>query len=169
MQYLNNSNGHNFFITPTFPEEIIETIFYLKSNKATGPYSIPTEIIDLIKINIAEPLTKLINVSFANALYFGNLKVSKAIPVFKNKGTLLDCSNYRPISLLSNINKIIEKLMHKRLYSFLCKYNCIYINHLGFRKHHSKIHALIGITEHIRYALDNNDIACGISIDPQTQ
>ena len=68
--------------------------------------------------------------------------------------------------------------MHKRLYSFLCKYNCIYINQLGFRKHHSTIHALIGITEHIHYALigitehihyalDNNDIACGIFIDLQ--
>ena len=88
-----------------------------------------------MKINIAEPLTKLINVSFANSLYFENLKVSKVIPVFKNKGTL-------------NINKIIEKLMHKRLYSFLCKYNCVYMNQLAFRKHHSTIHALIGITEH---------------------
>ena len=57
--------------------------------------------------------------------------------------------------------------MHKRLYSLLCKYNCIYINQLRFRKHHSTIHALIGITEHIRYALDNNDIACGIFIDLQ--
>ena len=143
-------------VTPTFPEEIIETIKDLKSNIAAGPYSIPTEIIDLIQINIAEPLTKLINVSIANALYFENLKDSKAIPVFQTKGTLLDCNNYRPISLLSNINKIIEKLMHKRIYSFLCKYNCIYIK-LGFRKHHSTIHAHIGITEHIRYALDNND------------
>ena len=115
MKYLNNSNENIFFITPTFPEEVIETINDLKSNKATGPYIIPTEIIDLIKINIAEPLTKLINVSFANALYFENLKVSKAIPVFKNKGMLLDCSNCRPFSLLSNINIIIEKLMHKKL------------------------------------------------------
>ena len=57
--------------------------------------------------------------------------------------------------------------MHKRLYSFLCKYNCIYINQLGFRKHHSTIHDRIGITEHIRYALDNNDITCGILIDLQ--
>ena len=54
MQYLNNSYEHTFFITPTFPEETIKTINDLESNKATGPYSIPTEIIDLIKINIAE-------------------------------------------------------------------------------------------------------------------
>ena len=89
MQYLNNSDEYNFFITSTFPKEIIGTINDLKSNKATGPYSIPTEILDLIKINIVEPLTKLINVSSANALYFENLKVPKAIPVFKNKGTSL--------------------------------------------------------------------------------
>ena len=48
MQYFDNSNEHNFIITPTFPEEIIETINDLKSNKATSPYSIPTEIIDMI-------------------------------------------------------------------------------------------------------------------------
>ena len=43
-----------------------------------------------------------------------NLKISKVIPVFKDKGNYLECNNYKPISLLSNINKIIEKLMHER-------------------------------------------------------
>ena len=167
MKYLSNINDDNFFIIPTHPVEIIETINDLNSNKSTGPNSIPNEIIDLIKINIADPLSKIVNLSFVNALYFDNLKVSKAIPVFKDKGSLLDCSNYRPISLLSNINKIFEKLMYKRLYSFLSKHNCIYINQLGFRKNHSTIHALISLTDHIRYALDNNNLACGIFIDLQ--
>ena len=91
------------------------------------------------------------------------LKISRSLKLFlflKIKVCYLIVVTTVPISLLTNINKIIEKLMHKRLYSFLCKYNSIYINQLGFRKHHSTSHALIGITEHICHALDNNDIAC---------
>ena len=73
MQFLNNSNEHSFFIKPTDSVEIIKTINGLISNKATGPYSIPDEIIDQIKINIAEPLSNIVNLSFVNAPYFDNL------------------------------------------------------------------------------------------------
>ena len=132
-------------MTPTGSIEVIDIINDLNSNKATGPNSIPNEIFHLIKLIIADPLSKLINLSFEKekAIYFDNLKISKAVPIFKDKGNLLECNNYRPISLLSNINKIIEKLMYKRLYSFLSSHKCIYIHQLGFRKRHSTIHALI--------------------------
>ena len=46
-----------------------------------------------------------------------------------NKGDPRMVSNYRPISLLSNVNKIFERIVNKRLYSFLNKYNCIYMNY----------------------------------------
>ena len=101
--YLTNANKHNFFVKPTNPIEII--INNLDSNKATGPYGIINEILYLIKLNIAEPLSILINLSFEKAFY---LKISKVIPVYKEKGNIFDSSIYRPISLLSNINNIIE-------------------------------------------------------------
>ena len=53
------------------------------------------------------------------------LKTAKVVPVFK-KDSKLDYSNYRPISLLSNIEKIFEKLIYKRLYTFLNNNNVIY-------------------------------------------
>ena len=56
--------------------------------------------------------------SFATGTYPDQLKIAKVIPIFK-KGDKLLVSNYRPISLLSNINKIFEKLVYSRLYSFL--------------------------------------------------
>ena len=116
-------------------------------------------------MNIAELLSELINLSFEKAFYFGNMKISKVIPVYKEKGKIFDSSNYRPISLLSNINKIVEKLMYKRFYSFLTLHNSIYINQNGFRKNHSTIHGLITLTNDIRNTLDNNNITCGIFID----
>ena len=56
-------------------------------------------------MNIAEPLSILINLSFEKAFYFGNMMISKVIPVYKDKGNILGSSNYRSISLLSDTNK----------------------------------------------------------------
>ena len=94
------------------------------------------------------------------------LKTAKVVPVFK-KDSKLDYSNYRPISLLSNIEKILEKLMYKRLYTFLNKNNVIYNLQFGFRQQYSTSHALINITENIRKALDDGNIGCGVFVDLQ--
>ena len=83
------------------------------------------------------------------------------------KGGKSECSNYRPISLLPNISKIIEKAMHTRLYNFLEKYNCLYKKQFGFRNSHSANYALISITEKIRESLDNNEYLCGVFLDFQ--
>ena len=94
------------------------------------------------------------------------LKTAKVVPVFK-KDSKLDYSNYRPISLLSNIEKILEKLMYKRLYTFLNNNNIIYNLQFGFRQQYSTSHALINITEIIRKALDDGNIGCGVFVDLQ--
>ena len=166
-KYLTNSNEYSFFITPTDKYEVIKIINSVDSNKATGPHSIPTPILQLIKLNIAEPLSEIVNLSFENGIYFDRLNISKTIPTFKEKGSNLECSNYRPISLLSNLNKIIEKLMYSRLYNFLTIHNCIYDLQFGFRKNHSVNHALTSLTEDIRSALDDNCFASGVFIDLQ--
>ena len=151
--YLKNSNEYNFFMNPTDKNEIINIINNFNMNKSTGPHSIPNDILNLIKLNIAGPSSEIVNLSFVNGIYIDNLKVSKTIPTFKEKGSNLECNNYRPISLLSNINKIIEKLMCTRLYKFLNTHNCIYELQFGFRAGHSTNHALISLTEDIRNAL----------------
>ena len=80
----------------------------------------------------------------------------------------MSVSNFQcPISLLSNINKIFEKLMHSRLYDFLTIHDCIYEHQFGFRNKHSTNHALLDLTEDIRRALDDNSFAVGIFIDLQ--
>ena len=118
-------------------KEIIDIIKTIDINKATGPHSIPSNILHVIKDVISEPLAKIKYISFETGIYFDNLKVAKTIPIFKDKGRKLDFCNYRPICLLSNINKIIEKLMYNRLNKFLISNNCIYDLQFGFRKNHS--------------------------------
>ena len=150
--YLDDRNAHNFFISPTDKIELIDIINTFSIKKATGPQSIPSDIFHLIKFNVVEPLESIINLSFGKGIYIENLKISKTVPVFKGKSSPLDYNNYRPISLLSNINKLIEMLMYVRLYKFLSKHNCIYELQFGFRNGHSTNHALLNLTEDIRNA-----------------
>ena len=88
-----------------------------------------------------------------NGFFLSVLKTAKVVLVFK-KDSKLDYGNYRLISLLSNIEKILEKLMYKTLHAFLNNNDVIYNLQFGFRKQYSTSHALISITENIRKALD---------------
>ena len=72
------------------------------------------------------------------------------------------------MALLSNIEKIFEKLMYKRLFTFLNNSNNIICDlQFGFGQHYSTSHALINIAENIRKALDEGNIGCGVSVDLQ--
>ena len=86
------------------------------------------------------------------------------IPVFKNESRL-SCNNYRPISLLSNIGKIIEKLIHKTLNLFLEQHKVFYALQFGFRLNTSTNNALMSITEKIKTHLDKNELNAGVFID----
>ena len=92
------------------------------------------------------------------------LKTAKVIPVHKNDSKL-DCNNYRPISLLPNIEKILEKLVYNRITKFLNNNNLIYPLQFGFRHNYSTNHALITLTENIRKNLDEGKAGYGIFVD----
>ena len=109
--------------------------------------------------------SQIIYLSFSSGHFPSNLKIGKVIPIF-NKDSPLDCKNYRPIiSLLSNIDKIFEKIMYSRIMNFLESSKCIYPLQFGFRKQHSTNHTLINITENICSA--SGQFACGIFVDLQ--
>ena len=90
--------------------------------------------------------------SFLTGVYPDSLKIVKIVPILKG-GSSQDVNNYRPISLLSIFDKIIEKLIHKKLYDFLEEHNILYHNQFGFRKNNSTVHALIQISEMIKQVL----------------
>ena len=116
--FLKNKNPNSFFLSPVTPGEVSKLIQSLSLSKSSGPNSIPTKILKVLSTEISIPLSLLVNLSFQTGVFPSVLKLSKVIPVFK-KGSPLLSSNYRPISLLSNIDKMFEKLVHKRLSSFL--------------------------------------------------
>ena len=91
----------------------------MNTSKSVIPYSIPTNLLKLSYSVLSKPLVKLINFSFSKGTFPELPKFANVIPVFKKGGSLY--YNYRPIFLISNIGKLIEKIVHRRLYSFLEK------------------------------------------------
>ena len=79
-------------------------------NKSNGPNRIPYKISNLFKKDISKQLADFINLCLSSAVFPSSLKIAKVAPVHK-KDSELDCCNYCSISLLSNIEKILEKLM----------------------------------------------------------
>ena len=118
----------------------------------------------LLKSYISQQLSDIFNMLFLTGQFPSVLKIVKIIPVHK-KQSKVDYANYRPISLLSNIEKIIEKLMYKRLCNFLDINDLIYSLQFGFRQKHSTTHALINLTESIRQSLDEGSFGYGIFVD----
>ena len=161
------SSSNSFFLKAVTQCEMLKTLSSLNFSKSTGDFSIPKQIFSLIPHDLSYVLTSLINLTFETGIFPSSLKIVKVIPIFKNKGSKLDINNFRPISLLSNIDKIFEKLVHNRLTSFLIKHNLLFNKQFGFRQSHSTNQALITLTESIRKSLDNGHFSCGVFIDLQ--
>ena len=156
----------SFFISPTDKTEMENIISSLDSNKSDGPNSILTKVLKILKNDISTQLSEIFDISFSSGVFPSILKTAKVVPAHK-KDSKLDFFNYHPISLLSNIEKNLERLMYNRIYKFFSDNNLIYSLQFGFRQKYSTVHTLISITESIRKNQDEGNIGCGIFVDLQ--
>lgn len=164
--YCPRSIINSIFITPTDEYEILGIINKLRDSKAPGYDNIGPKLIKYIASLIIRPLTHIFNHSIMTGVVPDKLKIGKVIPVYKKGDSSLP-TNYRPISLLSIFDKLLEKLMYKRVYTFLTENNILYPYQFCFRKNHSTSLALIDVIDNIYSCLDNNETVVGIYVDLQ--
>jgi len=165
-EYLPPPTKSSMFCNPTTPYEVFRIINALNINKSPGPDNISPKIIKSVGDVIAEPLSFVYNLSFSCGVVPDALKISKVIPIYK-KGERDIVGNYRPISILNTFEKILEKLMYKRLYEYLSVNHPLYKHQFGFRKHHSTSLALISVLDEIYHELDSGNVVLGIYFDLQ--
>ena len=120
VEYMSPSVLQSIYCEPVSNAELILLINSLSTNKASGPDGIGTQLIKDNYQLFIETLKYLFNQSLFQGIVRDILKVAKVIPIYK-KGDLHSSSNYRPISLLSIFNKLLEKIVYKRLYCFFDK------------------------------------------------
>ena len=117
----------SFYFNLITPTEVKLEILALPIHKAHGLYSCPSQILKCASDIISHVLCRLFNLSIELGVYPSKLKISKIIPIFKNDDRT-DATNYRPISLLSNFNRLFEKMLYKRMQSFIQKHSRIAFN-----------------------------------------
>ncbi len=164
--YLGTALDKSMYLFPTSVEEVTKIMLNLNVRKTSGPNCIPTKIVKACHQQLADPLTKIFNKSFDTGIFPANMKNALVIPLHKKNEKYIP-GNYRPISLLNVFGKIFEKIMHKRLYSFLTKFKILYQLQFGFRTNHSTSLALLDIMERIHESLDKDSMVLGLYIDLQ--
>ena len=162
--YMKKRNVDSLFANPVDEDELVNMLGNLNPSKSCGPYSIPSNLLKQHAVLFLKPLLVLLNTSLEEGVFPDFLKLAEVCPIFK-KNDKNKCENYRPISLLSNISKLYERMMHTRLYGFFEKFQLFYKQQFGFRKQHSTNHAILSIIEDIRNSLDKREFVCGVFID----
>ena len=119
---------------------------------SAGFDQVSSKILKLSPDNILLVLGHIFNLSISNEEFIECLKVAKICPVFK-KGDPCEINHYRPISLLSNFSKILEKIMYKRLNTFLNQQQFFYDKQFSFRKNHSTSHAVSVLVDIYHYSI----------------
>ena len=152
--FLSNKTYNSLSISPVTAGEIEIEIANLNSSKAVGPFSIPLHVLKLLKGVLSKPLEILFNASFTTGIVPNKFKLGNIIPVYKSGSRNNIISNYRPISMLSVFNKLLEKLMCKRLVSYIDSNNIFSETQFGFRSNHSTDHTILSTVDKIQKAID---------------
>jgi hypothetical protein len=155
---------NSIYLNPTSPDEIAKIIKSLKQSKSSGKDNISNVFLKKINTAICLPISIIINMSLELGIVPTSMKTAKVIPIYKAKAKN-KFSNYRPISLLPNISKKLEKIIHKRLYSFLDKNEVFYPNQFGFRPHHTTTDAVTVFCNDTLRSFDNHETTIGVFLD----
>ena len=151
---LPKSNPNTLFINPTNKYEIIKIIDNLKFKKG-GVDNINAKTLKAISHHIADTLAYTFNLCIEMAIWPDALKSAEVIQIYR-AGSKNEMTNYRPISLISNIAKVFEKIIHNRIINFISKHNIISKNQFGFIKYIGTKDALNLITKIIYEKLDKS-------------
>ena len=159
-----NTNAKIDYLGLFVLNEIEILVGSLNPNKATGPDEISNKMLKAVAKEISIPLNILFNRSFMEGKFSDIRKISNVIPLPK-KGDSSDPSNFRPVSLFSNISKIQERIVFKHIYNFLMENDLLYKYQSGFLPNHSTTYQLIDIYHHICQTYDNNQFSCMVFCD----
>ena len=143
-KYLTKRLRQSLFLTPTTSFEVFNLISGLKNTKSNGKDNISAYFLKVAAKVIAALLAQLFNYSFLLRIFPASLKIAKIVPIYKS-GDKSNISNYRAISILSPISKILQKLIHIRSINFFNKHSVLLPTQCGFRVNHSTTHALTDV------------------------
>ena len=164
--YMNKIKGTDktMFFYPTNPHEIETLIDSLPNKLSSGHDDISNKLLKDVKASVVEPLSIIFNKSMNEGVFPSVMKKADVVPLHKGKDRT-ETNNYRPISLLLTLSKLLEKIVYKRTYTFLEANDLLYNSQYGFRSKHSCDNAVQELTSSILKNNENKLYTIGIFLD----
>ena len=156
----------DFCLSITSEEKFLKIMTNIEISKAAGVDKLSCRFLKDGTNILAKPISTLCNLSISQRVFPNACKVAKLKPIFK-KGKKTNPSNYRPISLLQSISKIIERVIHDQTNAFLSDEDILYNYQSGFRGNHSTNLCLSFLTDKVLKGFDEGLLTGMILIDLQ--
>ena len=157
-----NLKLHNISITPKMVKKVITNP---DSSNASGPECIPLVVLKNCEPELSYILAKLFNKCLKESCFPDCWKVSSVVPVFKNVGERSTAKNYHPVSLLSVVSKVFEKLVNNRMVDHLEKCGLFSDFQYGFRSSRSTADLLTVVTDRIARAFNRSGATRAVALD----
>jgi hypothetical protein len=159
-----NPNPPSLDLGLTSPATVSQTIRNFESKTSLDINGLSTKLLKYIANEISIPLSHIFNLSIRQGIFPDKVKISRTVPIFKSGNNEL-CDNYRPISLLSSLSKILEKHIAIQLTNHLELNNLLYEHQYVFQRHKSTEHNLTHLTNYVYRALTNKKYCIGLFLD----
>ena len=145
-------------------EYVFKHLTALQLGKATGIDGIGARLLKVGAYQIVTPLTHVLNLTICTAVIPREWKKAIVSPIFK-EGIKTNCNNYRPISVLPQISKILERVVHTQVYEHLQRNGLLSAVQSGFRPHHSTLTTITEVTDYLYNNMDKGEITCAVFLD----
>ena len=164
--YIENysENLRKFSLGNTGPIHVSDIIKSFDNKASPDLDGISLKLIKFIAIEISVPLSHIFNLSLDSGIFPEKLKYSRTVPIFK-QGDPKYCDNYRPISLVNTLSKILEKIVALNLVNHLQINKLLYQHQYGFQRAMSTEHNLLHVVNFISNALNKGNYCIGIFLD----
>ena len=128
----------------------------LGTNSSLDILNIDCKLLKLAAECIAPTLTHLFNISLQCGIVPSDWKYSRVTPIYKGAGEVKNCSNFRPISVIGHIAKMLEKEVQCQLMSYLIEHDFISLDQYAYRKFHSTSTCLHTVIDEWLQSIDDN-------------
>ena len=163
---VNHTSAQTFSPQQVTCDDVIKICESIPKKTSTDHYDLSQELLLTNLPTLAPPIAHIWNQSIAEGVFSDAAKIAKVVPVYKGKQLdASDLTNYRPISLLPVVGKVIEKIMHLQLSKYLNDNHILFPSQYGFRKLHNTSFATMDFLDNVAKSVDKGEFAFGVFID----
>ncbi len=160
-----SERGPSFNFPPITEQIVLRHLQRLPVHRSTADDLFTNHLLRECACFVADSLSYLYNLSVSTSNFPSDWKKATVIPIFKLRGSPRDPSNYRPVSLLPSVGKLLDAILSERLLNFLVTSNQLNQHQFGFMPNRSTVTQLVFVVDKWIRALDNSHATVAVFMD----